>query len=79
MGQWLSGFLGKWSGQDAIKKAFSMKLKTPDVKPAEDINEDYEFDTTPYLKEQERKEGFEDQIKAGGKKKKLAGKSYLGV
>jgi len=53
------------------------KVKTPAVKKADDIN-DYAFDTTPYLKELERKEGWEDQIKTG-RKKKLAGRNYLGV
>jgi len=63
---WLSDFLG-------LKK-----VKPPAVKKAEDVN-DYDFDTTGYLKELESKSGFEDQIQTGKKKPKLAGKSYLGV
>jgi len=63
---WLNDFLG-------IKK-----VKPPVVEKAKDVN-DYEYDTTPYLMEEERKDGFEDQIIAGKKKPKLAGKSYLGA
>jgi len=62
---WLSDFLG-------LKK-----VKPLAVKKAEDVN-DYDFDTTGYLMEEERKVGYEDQIQTG-KKPKLAGKSYLGV
>jgi len=62
---WLNDFLG-------LKK-----VETPAVKKAKKM--DYEFDTTPYLMEEERKVGFEDQIQTGKKKPKLAGKSYLGV
>jgi hypothetical protein len=62
---WLSNFLG-------LKK-----VKTPAVKKAEEM--EFDFDTTGYLMNLERKEGFEDQIQTGRKKPKLAGKSYLGV
>ena len=72
---WLSKFLG----YDAASKALGLKgkIKTPAVKPAEEI--EYDYDTTSYLKELERKEGFEEQIKTGRKKSKLATKSYLGA
>jgi len=60
---WLNDFLG-------IKK-----VKTPAVKKAEEM--DYDFDTTGYLKELERKSGFMDTIVTGGKKPKLASPSLL--
>ena len=62
---WLSGFLG-------LKK-----IKTPAVKEAEEMEDEFSADS--YLKELERKSGFEDTIKTGRKKSKLAAKSYLGA
>ena len=61
---WLSGFLG-------LKK-----IKTPAVKPAEEMEDEFSADS--YLKELERKSGFEDTIQTG-RKKKLAARSYLGA
>ena len=64
---WLSEFLG-------LKK-----VKTPAVKPPEELASMDEFETDAYLKELARKSGFEQQIKTGGKKPKLAAGSYLGA
>ena len=61
---WLSGFLGM------------KKLKMPAVKEAEEMEDEFSADS--YLKELERKSGFEDTIKTG-RKKKLAARSYLGA
>ena len=61
---WLSGFLGM------------KKLKMPAVKGAEEMEDEFSADS--YLKELERKSGFEDTIQTG-RKKKLAARSYLGA
>ena len=56
------------------------KVKTPKVKPAEEIGkiDEFGYGADAYARELEDKSGFEDTIIAG-KKKKLAAKSYLGV
>ena len=67
---WLSDFLG-------IKK-----VKTPAVRPAEEIGDIDEggFSADAYMRELERKSGFEDTIITGGRKKpKLAAMNYLGA
>jgi len=64
---WFSEFLG-------LKK-----VKTPAMKPPEELASMDEFETDAYLKELARKSGFERQIKTGGKKPKLAASSYLGA
>ena len=64
---WLSDFLG-------LKK-----VKTPAVKPPEELASMDEFESDAYLKELARKSGFERQIKTGAKKPKLATSSYLGA
>ena len=61
---WLSGFLGM------------KKLKMSAVKEAEEMEDEFSADS--YLKELERKSGFEDTIQTG-RKKKLAARSYLGA
>jgi len=64
---WLSEFLG-------LKK-----VKTPAVKPPEELASMDEFETDAYLKELARKSGFERQMFTGARKPKLAAKSYLGA
>ena len=64
---WLSEFLG-------LKK-----VKTPTVKPPEELASMDEFESDAYLKELARKSGFERTIKTGAKKPKLATGSYLGA
>ena len=64
---WLSNFLG-------LKK-----LKTPAVTDPEEIASMDEFESDAYMKELQRKSGFEQTIKTGRKKPKLAAPSYLGA
>jgi len=64
---WLSDFLG------------GGKLKLPAIKPAEEYDYDDEFGIDAYLKELERKSGFEDTLITGRKKPKLANRTFLGV
>ena len=55
------------------------KVKTPAVKPPEELADMDEFESDAYLKDLARKSGFERQIKTGARKPKLAVKSYLGA
>lgn len=64
---WLKDFLG-------LKK-----VKTPAVKPPEELASMDEFESDAYLKELARKSGFERTIQAGKRKPKLAAPSYLGA
>ncbi len=64
---WLSNFLG-------LKK-----IKTPAVKPAEELDYQDEFSTDAYLKHLYGQSGFEDTIITGKKKPKLASKTFLGA
>jgi len=65
---WLSDFLG------------TKRLKLPKVTPPTEMLEDeYDYGIDAYLRSLERKSGFEDTIKTGGKKPKLAAKTFLGA
>jgi len=67
---WLSDFLG-------LKK-----VRTPAVKPAEELDigkmDEGGYGADAYLRELERKSGYEDTIITGKKKPKLAAMTYLG-
>lgn len=63
---WLSDFLG-------LKK-----VRTPAVKPPEELASMDEFEDEAYLAKLARKSGFLDTIITGGKKPKLAAESLLG-
>lgn len=63
---WLSDFLG-------LKK-----IKTPAVKPAEELASMDEFESDAYLKSLARRSGYEKTIITGKKKPKLAAITQLG-
>ena len=64
---WLSEFLG-------LKK-----IKPPGVKSPEELASMDEFSADAYLRDIERKSGYEEQIKAGKKKPMLKRMGYLGT